>query len=105
MIDPKVKITVSRHAVQRLRERFYFRFKGYFGNFQMTENLIKAQVSNGVVMNDWKECPFYANKMGSMYGKGFQIIKKSGVYFLCSMNDSDNALIVKTCVPRIMYYK
>lgn len=103
MIDQKIKILVSNHAVERLKERFYFRFKGYFANFQTTKNLIQAQVSTGLIMQDWKQSPFYVNKMATNYGDKTEIIKKSGVYFICSRND--NVLMVKTCVPKVLYYK
>jgi len=97
------KVVVSRHAVDRLKERFYFRFRNYFGNYKMTESLIVAQVSNGVVLQSWKEVPFYVNKMKSMHGKDFEIVKKSGVYFICAI--SDNTIFVKTCVEKILNYR
>jgi hypothetical protein len=49
-----IKVVVTKHVVQRLKERFYARFYNNFHSFEMTKNLIHAQVSTGVVLQDWK---------------------------------------------------
>jgi hypothetical protein len=99
-----VKVIVSQHAIQRLKERFRNRFYNYFQHPEMTRNLIIAQVMNAQHLIDWKQTPFYVNKIATTYGDGVEIMHKSGVYYICNYKASDNSLYVKTCVPRILHY-
>lgn len=95
-------ITVTKHVIRRLRERFRAKFYRYVYNEELSHNLILAQVANGTFLNDWKRIPFYVNKISSLYGMNTEIVTKSGVYYICKMDGKK--LIVKTCVTNIMGY-
>jgi hypothetical protein len=96
-------IIVTAHAIQRLKERFGNKFWRYVSHREMIRNLIIGQVSTAHHLEDWKRCAFYKNKMDTTYGVGTEIYLKSGVYYVCQM--TDDRLVVKTCVPKILYYK
>lgn len=99
---PIKNIIVTKHAIQRLKERFRAKFYRYVYNDELSHNLILAQVANGTSLNDWKRIPFYVNKIGSLYGQNTEIVTKSGVYYICKLDGKK--LIVKTCVENILHY-
>lgn len=98
------KIVVTKHARERLKERFSAKFHRYVGIAQMLDNLIIGQVSTGTILNDWKKVPFYKNKMDSSYGPGTEIVRKSGVYYVCMFDLLKNIVTVCTAVKSILYY-
>jgi len=104
-MNPKtVKIIVSNHAIDRLKQRFRVRFYKYIFDKEMTRNLIMAQVMNARVMESWKSVPFYVNKLGTKYGTGVEILYMSGVFYLCQYDAAKNILFVKTCTARTLNY-
>lgn len=95
---------VTKHVMERIQQRFPNLFGKYFGNETMLRNLIIAQVSTGERLEDWKRVPFYKNKMDTEYGPGTEIVRKSGVYYLCQLTDNSKYLRVLTAVPGTLYY-
>lgn len=99
------KIIVSNHAIQRLKERFYWTFSNYFSNRYVTESLIIAQLKNSKYVWDWKNVPFYYNKMCTEYNStNLEVFTKSGVFYLCRTDEINKKLLVATCVKRFFIY-
>lgn len=96
-----VRISVSKHAADRLRQRFQLRFFGYFDNYEMTKNLILGQVTNGIHLEGWKKNPEYFRRMLEEYGPSTEVFHKSGVFFICEYNKMTNSMLVKTCVEHM----
>ena len=97
-----LSILVTAHARQRLRERFFFKFRDYFSTSADTERLIHAQVRTGKILSDRKNVPFYNNRYATEYGMGMEAVLKSGVIYLCALKGKK--LVVKTCVKRFANY-
>lgn len=92
-------IIVSKHAMNRFRERFSKYFCQITGKSdELTYNLISAQVSIGRVCHLWTLSPFIKNKVDSNYGVGTVAIATHPCYYICEF--SGKRLIVKTVVPR-----
>lgn len=98
------KVIITKHVMERMQQRFPNLFGKYFGNDTMLRNLIIAQVLNGELLEDWKRVPFYKNKLDIEYGPGTEIVRKSGVYYLCQRTSDGKYLRVLTAVPGTLYY-
>lgn len=99
-----MKFLVTKHARDRLRERFRLKFSpSFFSDPRMTDSLIIGQVSTAIRKECWKRSPFHVNRVAWKYGQGTEIYHKSGIYFIC--NVQDNVCRVLTCTTRILYYK
>lgn len=96
-----MKIIVTKHCKMRMKERFRLRFSQFMQNDTMLINFIIGQVSTGVLIDDWKQVPFYLNQMSWKYGN-IDVIKKSGVYYICSAENG--RMIVRTVVPNFLYH-
>lgn len=95
---------VTKHAMHRFKQRFKLLFPAsYTRDDRMLESLIIGQVSTGKVMTEWKHCPFYVNRVATEYGTGVEVVYKSGVYYVCVV--SNGKMFIKTCAPRILFYK
>ena len=96
-------ITVTRHANERFRQRFRLKFPKYTSNPHDTESIIIAQVRRARHLTDWKNSPFYLNRVSTQYGADTEIYHKDGVYYVC--RKTGNGLVVLTCTHAIICYK
>ena len=102
----KYHFIVTNHAMVRLKQRFYGKFKSYFAHPEMTKNLIIGQITTGDFMQEWKMVPFIVNREASLYdGANIEIVKKSGVYYLCIVDHEKRKVIVKTACDRFHFYR
>lgn len=103
-LTKKTFIAITDHVVQRVGERFSDRFGKYTSDKRMLKSLIIAQVGSGVVLDDWKRVPFYFNKISSEFGPNTELVRKSGVYYICRYCPERDRLYVITAVHRMLYY-
>lgn len=99
----KLSISVTVHARERLRERFFFKFQRYFDHPRNTESLIIGQVSTAKQLQGWKNVPFYYNMMMTHHGPNTEIMYRSGVFYVCQIQGT--RLKVITAMKNFLYYK
>jgi len=77
-------ITVTKHAIERLKERFYWTFPAStWSHRRITENVIIGQVMTATKCFKWKTVPFYHNFYTTKHGPNIEFFYKSGVYYAC----------------------
>lgn len=92
------RIIVSRHARNRLKERFFLQFHiSYFYTDDLTDSLIIELAKNAKEVMWWKLSPFYHNKVTSKYGPTVVLEAKKDINFLCTPMEGGK-LMVRTVV-------
>lgn len=94
----KAKIVISNHARQRFKQRFGLIFHKFVQDRRMLDNFIIAQVSTGRILDNWKQYPFYCNKIRTKHGLNTEVITKSSVYYMVNWSPQDSTIVVKTCI-------
>lgn len=78
-----MQFSVSKHAVARLKERFFFFFPiSCFYTTADTIALIQGQLKSARKLREWKMCPFYANMIGWKHGLNTEVYYKNPVYYI-----------------------
>ena len=99
------RIIASRHARNRLKERFYLQFHiSYFYTEDLTNSLIIELAKNAKEIMWWKLHPFYLNKVTSKYGPTVVLEAKKDLNFLCTPIDGGKLMVrtvVKSFNPRV----
>lgn len=95
-------VVVSKHVAERVAQRFGNIVRNYTHHPEALRNFIIAQISTGQVLDDWKQVPFYKNKIDAEFGQGTEIIRKSGIFYISRWKG--NKLLVITAVHKMLYY-
>lgn len=99
------RIIVSRHARNRLKERFFLQFHiSYFYTENLTDSLIIELAKNAKEVMWWKLNPFYLNKVTSKYGPTVVLEAKKNLNLLCTPMEGGKLMvrtIVKSFNPRV----
>lgn len=99
------KIIVSRHARNRLKERFYLHFHiSYFYTEDLTDSLIIELAKNAKEVMWWKLSPFYHNKVTSKYGPTVVLEVNKNINLLCTPMEHGKLMIrtvVRSFNPRV----
>lgn len=78
-----MRVDVSKHAIERLKERFYFYFPiSCFYSAEDTKSFIRGQLKSARKLSEWKMCPFYANMIGWKHGPNTEVYYKAPVYYI-----------------------
>jgi len=105
-ISNKTYISVTSHAIKRMRERFRLYYSlNHFESDSATRNLIIQLIRTGTCKDCWKRVPFYRNMLTVQYGLGQEIFEKDGIFFLGRYDDASDRLIITTIVKQMLYYK
>lgn len=99
------RIIVSRHARNRLKERFFLYFHiSYFYTEDLTDSLLIELAKKAKEVIWWKQSPFYLNKVTSKYGPTVVLEVHSKLNLLCTPLDGGKLIIrtvVKSFNPRV----
>lgn len=105
MINQSTKINVSRHARERVVERFDHLLPSY-GSMRELEQVIADMVREGEHLEDWKRVPFYYNAIcAKNQGTDTEFVSYKGEFiFICRYFKETDTLIVVTTVLNMLYY-
>lgn len=105
MISPNTKILVSKHAKERIIERFD-RFIPPYGSHSELMIVISKMVRAGKHLTDWKRVPFYYNAITTKNGgDGTEFVSYHGNFvFVCRYKPEEDVLVVVTVVTNMLYY-
>lgn len=101
-------IQVSKHARKRFRERYRLYFhKSYFYSNELTDNLIYSLLTKSVKIDDWKRCPFYKNKVESIYGQTdvYKVTSPTTMYLIVDKNINIVRTVQHTFNPSTMKFQ
>jgi len=105
MISPNTKIVVSKHAKERIIERFD-RFIPPYGSHSELMIVISKMVRAGQHLTDWKRVPFYYNAISTKNGgDGTEFVSYHGNFvFVCRYKPEEDVLVIVTVVTNMLYY-
>lgn len=103
-ITSKTRIQVTKHVLQRVRERFGDKIGRFTANDDALRRVVREHVSTGQILDDWKRVPFYMNAIATSKGSATEIIRSNGIFYLCNYHKHQDTLQVLTAVPRMLYY-
>lgn len=94
-----MQVVISRHSANRFKERFrlFYSEASMSTDFNIRK-LMEKLVEQGTRITWWENCPFYLNKITSVYGPTIAIQFKHGVFICTPLNA--NKIIVRTTVKR-----
>lgn len=105
MISPNTKIIISRHARERMTERFDA-FIPPYGSHSELMIVLSKMVRAGRHLTDWKRVPFYYNAISTKNGgPGTEFVSfKDEFIFICNYDELSDRLLVVTAVKKMLYY-
>jgi hypothetical protein len=105
MISPNTKILVSKHAKERIVQRFD-RLIPPYGSHSELMIVISKMVRAGQHLTDWKRVPFYYNAISTKNGgDGTEFVSYHGHFvFVCRYKPEEDVLVVVTAVTNMLYY-
>lgn len=103
-ITSKTRIQLTKHVLQRVRERFGDKIGRFTANDNQLRRVVMDHVTTGQILDDWKRVPFYMNAIATSKGSATEIIRSNGIFYLCNYHKHQDVLQVLTAVPRMLYY-
>jgi hypothetical protein len=90
-------VTVSHHAIQRMRERFRLSFAAYnWESNKLTNELILRELGKAHQCIKWKLVPFYTNMMSWKFKFPTEVYKCGSVFYI--LNEEPTRYVVATVV-------